>query len=173
MAYVGFGSMPNLDSARLASSIMTAAGDNDVRAVVASLDPALRRLLPSDRFLVIRNAPHDWLFPRMDAIVHHGGAGTTAAALHAGKPQVIWPFGVDQPYWARRMETLGVAPPAQPVHQLTGPALAAALDRALGDPGLARRSSALAALLRAEDGAGQAVSHLEDVMAGARVAIGA
>lgn len=173
VAYVGFGSMPSRDSARLAASIMTAAGDNHVRVVVASLDPALRRLLPADRFLVIRNAPHDWLFPRMDAIVHHGGAGTTAAALHAGKPQVIWPFGVDQPYWARRMETLGVAPPAQPVHQLTGPALAAALDRALGDPGLARRSSALAALLRAEDGAGQAVSHLEDVMAGARVAVGA
>jgi len=173
VAYVGFGSMPNLDSARLASSIMTAAEDNDVRVVVASLDPALRRLLPSGRFLVIRSAPHDWLFPRMDAIVHHGGAGTTAAALHAGKPQVIWPFSFDQPFWARRMESLGVAPEAQPVNQLTGPALAAALDQALGHPGLARRAAALAALLRAEDGAGQAVSHLEDVMAGSRVAVGA
>ena len=93
--------------------------------------------------------------------------------LYAGKPQVIWPFGVDQPFWARRMESLGVAPKAQPVHQLTGPALAAALVRALGDPGLARRAAALAALLRAEDGVGQAVSHLEDVMAGSRVAVGA
>jgi len=173
VVYVGFGSMPSLDAARLAASIMTAAGDNDVRVVVASLDPALRRLLPSGRFLVIRNAPHDWLFPQLDAIVHHGGAGTTAAALYAGKPQVIWPFCVDQPFWARRMQHLGVAPPPQPVHELTGPALAAALDRALGDPGLARRSATLAALLRAEDGAGQAVSHLEDVMAGSRVAVGA
>jgi sterol 3beta-glucosyltransferase len=173
VVYVGFGSMPSLDPARLAASIVTAAGDNEVRVVVASLDPALRRLLPSDRCLVIRNAPHHWLFPRVDAIVHHGGAGTTAAALHAGKPQVIWPFGVDQPYWARRMEGLGVAPAAQPAHQLTGPSLAAALDRALGDPGLTRRSAALASLLRAEDGAGQAVSHLEDVMSGSRVAVGA
>jgi sterol 3beta-glucosyltransferase len=173
VVYVGFGSMPSLDAARLAASIMTAAGDNDVRVVVASLDPALRRLLPSGRFLVIRNAPHDWLFPQLDAIVHHGGAGTTAAALYAGKPQVIWPFCVDQPFWARRMQHLGVAPPPQPVHELTGPALAAALGRALGDPGLARRSATLAALLRAEDGAGQAVSHLEDVMAGSRVAVGA
>ncbi|HET9975718.1 MAG TPA: nucleotide disphospho-sugar-binding domain-containing protein [Streptosporangiaceae bacterium] len=128
---------------------------------------------PSDRFLVIGNAPHDWLFPPVDAIVHHGGAGTTAAALHAGKPQVIWPFGVDQPYWARRMEGLGVAPAAQPAHHLTGPSLAAALDRALGDPGLTRRSAALASLLRAEDGAGQAVSHLEGVISGSRVAVGA
>ena len=173
VVYVGFGSMPSLDAARLAASVMTAAGDHDVRVVVASLDPALRRLLPASRFLVIRNAPHDWLFPRMDAIVHHGGAGTTAAALHAGKPQVIWPFGVDQPFWARRMASLGVAPPARPVRELTGPSLTAALDRALGDPGLARRSAELAALLRAEDGAGQAVSHLDDVAAGARVAVGA
>jgi sterol 3beta-glucosyltransferase len=173
VVYVGFGSMPGLDAGRLAASVTAAAEDNDVRVVVASLDPALRRLLPAGRFLVIRNAPHDWLFPRVDAIVHHGGAGTTAAALYAGKPQVIWPFGVDQPFWARRMESLGVAPKAQPVHQLTGPALAAALDRALGDPGLARRAAALAALLRAEDGVGQAVSHLEDVMAGSRVAVGA
>jgi sterol 3beta-glucosyltransferase len=173
VVYIGFGSMPGLDAARLAASITTATGDKDVRAVVASLDPALRRLLPSSRFLVIRNAPHDWLFPQMEAIVHHGGAGTTAAALYAGKPQVIWPFGVDQPFWARRMESLGVAPAPRPVPELTGPALAAALDHALGDPGLARRSAALAALLHAEDGAGQAVSHLEDVMADSRVAVGA
>jgi sterol 3beta-glucosyltransferase len=173
VVYVGFGSMPSLDAARLAASIMTAAGDNDVRVVVASLDPALRRLLPASRFLVIRNAPHDWLFPQMDAIVHHGGAGTTAAALYAGKPQVIWPFGVDQPFWARRMASLGVAPPSRPVHELTGPALTAVLGRALGDPGMAARSAALADLLRAEDGTGQAVSRLEDVVTGTRVAVGA
>ena len=64
VVYIGFGSMPGLDAARLAALIMTAAGDNDVRAVVASLDPALRRLLPSGRFLVIRNAPHDGSSPR-------------------------------------------------------------------------------------------------------------
>jgi sterol 3beta-glucosyltransferase len=173
VVYVGFGSMPSLDAARLAASIMTAAGDNDVRVVVASLDPALRRLLSASRFLVIRNAPHDWLFPQMDAIVHHGGAGTTAAALYAGKPQVIWPFGVDQPFWARRMASLGVAPPAQPVHELTGSALSAVLGRALGDPGMAARSAGLAALLRADDGTGQAVSRLEDVVADTRVAVGA
>jgi sterol 3beta-glucosyltransferase len=173
VVYIGFGSMPSLDPARLAASIMTATGGNDVRAVVASLDPALRRLLPSGRFLVIRSAPHDWLFPRVEAIVHHGGAGTTAAALHAGKPQVIWPFAVDQPFWARRMASLGVAPPARPVRELTGSALTAALDRALGAPDMARRSAALATRLRAEDGAGQAVARLDDVVAGTRVAVGA
>ncbi len=173
VVYVGFGSMPSLEAAQLASSIRMAAEENDVRVVVASLDPALRRLLPAGRFLVIRSAPHDWLFPRMEAVVHHGGAGTTAAALYAGKPQVIWPFSFDQPFWARQMAGLGLAPRARPVHELTGPALASALAATLGDPGMARRAAALATLLRAEDGVGTAVSHLEDVMTGSRVAVGA
>ena len=173
VVYVGFGSMPGLDPARMAVSIMTAAGKTGVRAVVASLDPALRRLLPSGRFLVIRDAPHDWLFPRVQAVVHHGGSGTTAAALAAGRPQVIWPFGVDQPFWARRMASLGVAPPALPVRALTGRTLTAVLDRALGDPRMAQRAAALGSLVRAEDGTGRAVSCLEDVLAGSRLTVGA
>src|SRR6266568_2758823 len=173
VVYVGFGSMPGLDPARLAVSVMTAAGKVGVRAVVASLDPALRRLLPSGRFLVIRNAPHDWLFPRVQAVVHHGGAGTTGAAISAGRPQVIWPFGVDQPFWSRRMTHLGVAPPALPVRALTGRTLTAVLDRALSDPRTAQRAAALGSVVRAEDGTGRAVSCLEEVLAGRRLAVGA
>jgi sterol 3beta-glucosyltransferase len=173
VVYVGFGSMPGLDPGRLAVSIMTAAGKTGVRAVVASLDPALRRLLPSGRFLVVRNTPHDWLFPRVRAVVHHGGAGTTAAAISAGKPQVIWPFGVDQPFWSRRMTHLGVAPPALPVRALTGRTLTALLDRALSDPRIARQAAALGALVRTEDGTGQAISCLEEVLTGSRLAVGA
>lgn len=173
VVYVGFGSMPGLDPARMAVSIMTAAGKVGVRAVVASLDPALRRLLPSGRFLVIRNTPHDWLFPRMQAVVHHGGAGTTAAAVVASRPQVIWPFGVDQPFWSRRMAHLGVAPPALPVRALTGRTLTALLGRALSDPRTAQRAATLGSLVRTEDGTGHAVSCLKEVLAGARLAVGA
>ena len=173
VVYVGFDSMSGLDPARMAVSIMTAAGKVGVRAVVASLDPALRRLLPSGRFLVIGNTPHDWLFPQVQAIVHHGGAGTTAAAISAGRPQVIWPFGVDQSFWSKRMASLGVAPPARPARALTGRTLTAALDRALSDPRIAQRAAALGSLVRAEDGTGQAVSCLEEVLAGPRLALGA
>jgi sterol 3beta-glucosyltransferase len=161
VVYLGFGSMPDLDPGRLAAAVMTAADQTGVRAVVASPSPALRRLLPAGRFLVIRQAPHDWLFPRVQAIVHHGGAGTTGAAVTAGRPQVIWPFGVDQHFWARRMARLGVAPPALPVRALTGRTLAAALDRALGDQRLADEAAGLGRLVRAEDGLGAAVAHLE------------
>ena len=173
VVYIGFGSMPSPDPERLAAAITTAADQVGVRALVASLSPALRRLLPADRFLVIRNAPHDWLFPRVRAIVHHGGAGTAGAAAVAGRPQVIWPFGVDQHFWAERMADLGVAPPALPVRALTGPALAAVLDRALTDPRLAERAAGLGSRVRAEDGAGAAVFRLEQVGAGIPTAVDA
>jgi sterol 3beta-glucosyltransferase len=173
VVYVGFGSMPGLDPARMAVSIMTAAGKTGVRAVVACADPDLRRLLPPDRFLVVRSVPHDWLFPRVQAVVHHGGAGTTAAAVAASRPQVICPFGGDQAFWSRRMTSLGVAPPALPVRALTGRTLTAVLDRALGESRIARRAAALGSLVRAEDGTGRAVSYLEAVLAGARPAVDA
>ena len=165
--YLGFGSMPGPDPRLLAAAL----SQTGVRAVVASPSPELRRLLPSGRFLVIRQAPHDWLFPRVQAIVHHGGAGTTGAAAAAGRPQVIWPFGIDQRFWARRMTGLGVAPPARPVRALTGRTLAAALDRALGDPALSARAHALGALVRAEDGCGAAVARLEQIIADPRQAV--
>jgi sterol 3beta-glucosyltransferase len=168
--YFGFGSMPGPDPERLAAGL-TAAVPAGVRAVVASPSPALRRLLPAGRFLVIREAPHDWLFPRVRAVVHHGGAGTTGAAVAAGRPQVIWPFGVDQHFWARRMTSLGVAPPARPVRALTGRTLAAALDQALGDPRLAAASADLGRRVRAEDGCGAAIAHLEYLAAGSRLAV--
>jgi sterol 3beta-glucosyltransferase len=173
VVYIGFGSMPSPDPQRLAEAMMAAVDQAGARAVVASLSPMLRRLLPASRFLVLRNAPHDWLFPRMQAIVHHGGAGTAAAAVMAGRPQVIWPFGIDQPFWSRRMTSLGVAPAARPVRALTGPSFAAALHRALGDRQMAERAAWLGAAVRAEDGLGQAISHLEGIVTGARMAVGA
>lgn len=171
VVYLGFGSMPGPDPERLAAALQTAAGRHPFRAVVASASPALRRLLPAGRFLVIRQAPHDWLFPRVRAIVHHGGGGTTGAAVVAGRPQVIWPFGVDQHFWARRMTGLGVAPPARPVRALTGPALAAALGPALGDERLATAARDLGDRVRAEDGCGAAVAHLERLAAGTRLPV--
>ncbi len=107
----------------------------------------------------------------MQAIVHHGGAGTVAAAVRSGRPQVIWPFGIDQPFWSRRMASLGVAPPARPVRALTGASFAAALDRALGDRQMATRAAELGARVRAEDGVGQAISRLEGVVAGTRLTV--
>jgi UDP:flavonoid glycosyltransferase YjiC (YdhE family) len=91
------------------------------------------------------------------AVVHHGGAGTTAAGLRAGVPTVVVPFFLDQFFWGRRVFALGVGPRPIPRKRLNADALAAAIRTAATDPGMRTRAAALAARIRAEDGVARAV----------------
>ncbi|MFE0021966.1 glycosyltransferase [Amycolatopsis sp. NPDC059021] len=161
--YLGFGSMVGSDPVRTGRIVLDAIRGAGVRAVLAvgrgGIDPGEL----GDDVFCLTDVPHDWLFPRMAAVVHHGGAGTTAAALAAGRPQVVCPFMFDQPFFARQMQLSGVAPAPQPLRTLTSDDLAAAIRRAAGDPGLAARAEQLGHLIRAEDGVGTAVKILETV----------
>jgi sterol 3beta-glucosyltransferase len=121
--------------------------------------------LPDD-VLALDEIPHDWLFPKVAAVVHHGGAGTTAAAMRAGRPAVVVPFFADQPFWAQRVERLGVGPPSVPLKRLTADRLAAAIRAAVTDEGIARRAAELGERLRAEDGVGRAVDVVDRVLRG-------
>ncbi|WP_250035456.1 glycosyltransferase [Paractinoplanes maris] len=149
--YVGFGSMPARDSRALSALVRQAVRDAGVRAVLsagwAGLDGS------GDDVLTVADVPHEWLFPRMAAVVHHAGAGTTAAGLRAGVPAVPVPLMVDQPFWARRLVGLGVAPAAVPFRRLTASRLGAAIREAVGNPGYRRRAEEVAAALSQEDGA--------------------
>ena len=137
---------------------MTGALDRTgVRAVVAAGWGGLAHERLSDKVLLIDEAPHDGLFPRMAAIVHHGGAGTTGAALRAGKPSVVTPFIVDQFPWARLLHARGLAPAPLPHRALTAEALAAAIETALSDADMRRRAEYGARASGAEDGLGRAV----------------
>jgi sterol 3beta-glucosyltransferase len=172
--YLGFGSMPTEDPARLAAAIGTAATRTGARFLVFSLSPELRRGLataPAGRVLAIRQTPFEWLFPRTAAVVHHGGAGTIGAAVVAGRPQVIWPFCIDQHFWAGRMIDLGVAVPAGPFRALTGETLTSAVSRTMNDDVLAGRAIELARRVASEDGTGAAVAHLERITDGVRAAV--
>ncbi|RBQ20711.1 glycosyltransferase [Spongiactinospora rosea] len=161
--YVGFGSMVGTDPERVGRVVAEAVRLAGVRAVLASGWGGLRvNDLPEGVFL-LDNAPHDWLFPRMAAIAHHGGSGTTGAALAAGRPQVVCPFVADQPFWAARAHAAGVAPPPRPQRRLTAEGLAAAIRRAVNDPAMAHAAERLARVIRAEDGAGRAVRVLESL----------
>lgn len=162
--YIGFGSMRIGDPRALAAMVEETAARLAVRVIMALGYHRPGELASSDRVLVIRHAPHDWLFPRMTAVVHHGGAGTTGAAAAAGRPQVICPVGTDQPFWAARMRGLGVAAPAPPLQSMTGPALQRAIHQALDDTGLQQRAAELGRRIQAEDGPGRAVSLLEHVV---------
>jgi sterol 3beta-glucosyltransferase len=124
---------------------------------------ALDALPPAADLFTLDFAPHDWLFPRCAAVVHHGGAGTTHAALRAGRPAVVCPFFGDQPFWGWRVAEVGAGPQPIPQRALAAPdgadRLAAALRAAL-TPAMQSRAAAFAALMRAEDGVAAAVTHL-------------
>ncbi len=115
--------------------------------------------LPSS-ILPVRDLAHAWLFPRMAALVHHGGAGTTGAGLTAGKPTVVIPTSSDQPFWGRRVHALGVGPAPIPIRRLTAEALTRALATVLSDTGVRARAIELGKQLRAEDGVGAAVDRI-------------
>ncbi len=159
--YIGFGSMAGSDPARVGHIVTEAARLAGVRGVLITGWGGLDTNVDADQILVLDQAPHDWLFPRMAAIVHHGGAGTTAAALASGRPQVVCPFVADQPYWARQMRDSGVAPEPQPQRHLTPQGLAVALHKAVRDKSMSARAAELGATIRAEDGVGNAVAVLE------------
>jgi len=99
--------------------------------------------------------PHDWLFGRVRAVVHHGGAGVTAAALRAGVPAIVVPFLGDQRFWARRIVELGAGPPPIPRAALSAARLAAAIESI--EPSMAGRAARVGQILRAEDGVARAI----------------
>jgi UDP:flavonoid glycosyltransferase YjiC (YdhE family) len=148
--FVGFGSMTPTQGEWLSDIVAAALHRAGVRAVVES---GWAGLAPcGDDILSVGDLPHDWLFPRMAAVVHHAGAGTTGAGLRAGLPAVPVPVLVDQPFWAARLHRLGVAPPPLPRHELTADALADALRSCLDEPAYRHRAAELARRIRAEDG---------------------
>ncbi len=110
---------------------------------------------------VLDAAPHEWLFPQMAAVVHHGGAGTTAAGLRAGVPSLICPFFGDQPFWGRRVALLGAGP--QPIAQkrLTAERLAEAIQAMVSDGKMRARAETIGAAIRCEDGVARAVALIE------------
>jgi UDP:flavonoid glycosyltransferase YjiC (YdhE family) len=107
-------------------------------------------------------APHNWLFPRMSAVIHHGGAGTTAAGLRAGVPSILVPHFADQPFWANRIEDLGVGPKGIIRHRLTAENLADAIVEATTNPNIQHKAAELGKKIRSENGVRQAVELIED-----------
>ncbi len=161
--YIGFGSMVGLDPAHTTAVVLDAVAQSGVRAVLGTGWGGLQPEAVPDTVCVAGNVDHAWLFPRMAAIVHHGGAGTTAAALHAGVPSVICPFGVDQPFWGRRLMELGAGPPPIPQRTLRAESLANAITRCTSDPGFRTAAAHLAHQLNAENGTRNAVHAIETI----------
>jgi UDP:flavonoid glycosyltransferase YjiC (YdhE family) len=156
--YVGFGSMKNRDPKETARLVVRALDMAGQRGVLLSGWGGLAEAeLPQSIFMV-DSVPHDWLFPRMSAVVHHGGAGTTAAGLRAGVPSILIPFFGDQPYWGHHIYRLGVGPKPIRRNKLDAPRLAKAIREAVTSQEMRQKAVELGRKIRSEDGVGTAVS---------------
>lgn len=159
--YFGFGSMPAIEPERLAQAAVTALARLSKRGILATGSGALGRVEAPNVF-TLSDAPHAHLFPRMSAIVHHGGAGTTAAALRAGKPTAVCTFFGDQPFWGRRVAALGAGPPAISQREASAEALASALA-AMDRREMRARAACIGEHIRREHGTATAVEFLEHI----------
>ena len=163
--YIGFGSMHDERPAGTTSAIL---GGLEAAGVERALIyPGWAEIgqgeLPRGVYR-LEYAPHHWLFPRVAAVVHHAGAGTTAAALRAGVPSVPVPHSGDQDFWARRVHKLGAATEPLPRARLSAEGLSERISRALADRELRRSAERLGDLIRAEQGAENAASTVEEII---------
>jgi sterol 3beta-glucosyltransferase len=162
--YVGFGSMAGRDPRRLTEAVISALQQAGVRGILATGWGGLKAGVLPKAILQIDQIPHAWLFPRMAALVHHGGAGTTAAALRAGRPSVFVPFFGDQHFWGWRVHTLGAGSQPIPQKKLTVEKLATAIEDVTSNPAIRSKAEDLGGKIRSEDGIGNAVKVIERIM---------
>lgn len=163
-AFFSLGSMANLEEARAAAAVramVEATTRLGVRAVVQAPAAALVEAPQRDDVYYLSRAPHALLFPRCSVIVHHGGAGTTHAALRAGRPSIIVPHIGDQFFWADTLKRHGVASAPLRAHTLDAKRLESRLRDVLSRPDMITRAEALGARLREEQGATLACTHIE------------
>ncbi|KAI7815881.1 hypothetical protein BC939DRAFT_488408 [Gamsiella multidivaricata] len=171
--YIGFGSMVVSDPESMTKTIIDAVVKSGVRAIISKgwsdklstqEDGTVAVVQNShgdekvypDSVYMLKSVPHDWLFHRLAGVVHHGGAGTTAAGLRAGIPTVIKPYFGDQFFWAQRLEDAGVGVWC---HDLTVKKLTAALETITKNEKMIRKAQTLGERIRAEDGVGKAIQY--------------
>jgi sterol 3beta-glucosyltransferase len=158
--FVGFGSMPGRDPAGAGRIVLEALERSGQRGLIVTGWGGMTVPDPPPGVYVADFVPYDWLLPQVAAVVHHGGAGTTAGGLRAGKPTVVCPFVADQPFWGRRVRALGAGPAPIAQRKLSVETLAAAIRVASSDPEMRRKAAELGEKIRAEDGVGDAVGYI-------------
>ena len=162
--YIGFGSMADRQAEATTRLVIEAVQLAGVRAVLASGWGGLQASHVPETIHMLEQAPHDWLFPRMAGVVHHGGAGTTAAGLRAGVPCLAVPHFGDQYFWGRRIAALGAGPLPLARRKLTAPALAERLRQLVETPAYASRAATLGQAIHLEDGLGTAIRIIQNAL---------
>ena len=159
---IGFGSMTGRNPRKMNDLVLEAVQMSGQRAILLSGWAGLGEMQLPKTVLQLPAAPHSWLFPKMAAVVHHGGAGTTAAGLRAGTSSIVVPHFADQPFWGQRVASLGVGPKPITRPKLTAHKLADGIDTAVSHQTMRQNAAALGEEIRAEDGIGKAVALIEE-----------
>lgn len=159
--YVGFGSMTTRDPVGLAKAVVEGVRQAGLRAILATGWGGMEQITAPETVHVIDGAPHEALFRYVSAVVHHGGAGTTAAGLRAGLPTLICPLSFDQPFWGRRVQALGCGPEFLRLKHLTAERFAQRLGELTRTESYRLNAAKIARLIAREDGIGRAIEVIE------------
>ncbi len=164
--YIGFGSMMGADERSLTEQVVSALGRCGQRGILLTGWGALAHVPLPETIFAIDAVPHDWLFPRVAAVVHHGGSGTTGAGLRAGLPSLIVPFIGDQSFWGRQISERGLGPQSIAYTHLNAEAMAQAITTMVTDQAMRQRAATVGEQIRAEDGVGNVVRLVERYLRG-------
>jgi sterol 3beta-glucosyltransferase len=159
--YIGFGSMPSWEPKKLTKVVIEAVRRAKVRAILAIGWGGLKEIDLPDFMHIINEAPHDALFKHVGAVVHHGGAGTTAAGLRAGLPTLICHSAFDQPYWGRQIYAIGCGPKPQSLKRLKAKRFAKGLIELTRTKSFGIRAAKIARAIEKEDGITTAIELIE------------
>ena len=162
--YVGFGSMSGRRTAKVTGIVIDSLIRAEVRGIIATGWGGLAPEDLPDSIFAVNQVPHQWLFPKVSAVVHHGGAGTTAAGLRAGRPTIICPFFGDQPFWGKRVFELGLGPKPIPQKRLSVVRLSKAIKEAVNNESIKANANEIGLKIREEDGTGKAVELIKRVL---------
>lgn len=161
---LGVMSMSGRQAREGARIVLEAIRRSGVRAIVQGWDEARHGLEIPPTVYHAGPMPHAWLFEQVSAIVHHGGFGTTAAALRSGAPGIVIAHVIDQFYWGQRVSELGVGPRFISRGKLKADTLGAAIVQALSDTAMRRKAAALGEAIRTEpDGVVEAASLIDQL----------
>lgn len=170
--YLGFGSMSAACPQKTLESLLEILEEQGQRTIISGEFPGIRGLPLSDRILRLPSAPHDWLFPRVSAIIHHGGAGTTGASLHAGKPTLVCPFALDQFHWAAKLCALGIGPEPIPIKKFSPSLFTSSLQALVQNRLYREKAASFAKQISRENGAEEAaqviMQHVSSIDASCR-----
>ena len=163
---LGAMSLSKHDANPMVELMLGAASLSKCRMIIQGWETAIANITLPENVIGVGSVPHGWLLPRCAAIVHHGGFGTTAAGFRAGIPQIVIPHIIDQFVWGNLVAQKKLGPKPISRKKLSEENLSVAIRSTLDDQAMRDNASAVGGLVRAEDGVGNAVRFIQELLAG-------